>query len=169
MSKLIVFCSLIFGMLSCNNPTPSGFWTDFQKDYLIENISDQGLNGGHKALYWKSNKSGTFTSSIIIEYATKNGWKLSDSLDFNPRELEKWFYDSSPIFPLSYTGFSSNPTHNSTYKKFPRWVDTDLKVYAFKTPWVVFEPGTDNSTETNGFVILSNRGEEMSVYHLWGE
>ena len=42
-------------------------------------------------------------------------------------------------------------------------------VYTFKTGIVMIEPGTGNSIEVNGFVVLDNEGTEMSVYHLWGE
>ena len=39
----------------------------------------------------------------------------------------------------------------------------------FKTGWIMIEQGTDESNDVNGFVVISNKGDEMSVYHLWGE
>jgi len=42
-------------------------------------------------------------------------------------------------------------------------------VYKFKTGWTTVDPGTDNSIEENGFVIINVKGTEMSVYHLWGD
>jgi len=53
------------------------------------------------------------------------------------------------------------------YKYFPRLIsDTTLKVYILKTGWITVEPGTNNSIDENGFVVLNNDGDEMSVYHL---
>jgi hypothetical protein len=42
-------------------------------------------------------------------------------------------------------------------------------VYKFKTGWVTIEPGTDNSIEENGFVLINNDRTEMAVYYLWDE
>lgn len=165
---LITF-TLMFGFFSCNKTTPSGFWADFKKDFLINNISDQGTSGGHRAMQWKAERQKTFNSKEIIDFAVKNGWVFMDSLEVQTNELKTWNYNSAPIFPLSHTGFSVMSNNNSTHKYFPRWINTNLKIYKFKTGWTAIEPGTDNSIDENGFVILNIDGNEMSVYHLWGE
>ena len=160
---------MVFGFFSCNKTLPSGFWKNYKKDFLKENINNQGPEGGHRAIHWKAEKSRTFDSKDILNFATKNGWKFVDSLEIKPEELETWNYNNTPIFPLSYAGFSSTPINNSLYKKFPRWISSRLKIYMFKTGWITIEPGTDDSNDVNGFVVLSDEGNEMSIYHLWGE
>jgi len=169
MNRAAIPILFMLGFFSCSSTTPSGFWGDFKKDFLKENSSDQGPRGGHRAMHWSSEKQGTFNSKEIIDFATKKGWELVDSLEVQVDDLKSWNYNSTPIFPLSHTGFSSVSGNNSTYKYFPRWIKAGLKVYTFKTGWVTIEPGTDNSIEVNGFVVLENDGTEMSVYHLWGE
>ncbi len=133
-------------------------------------MSDQGTNGGHKAMYWKKELPDIFNARDVISFAKKNGWELSDSLEIPTDQLKTWHYNNKPIFPLSYSGFAKTPTVNkSEYSNFPRWINKGLKVYLFKTGWLTYEPGTDNSIEVNGFVLISNEGNELSVYHLWGE
>ncbi len=160
---------MVLGLFSCNKTTPSGFWGDYKKGLLKENISNQGTSGGHRAMYWKTEKPGAFNSKEVLDFAIKNGWKFVDSLDVQTDKFKTWDYNNTPIFPLSYKGFSSTPGNNSVHKNFPRWISSELKVYMFKTGWTTIEPGTDNSNDVNGFVVLTNEGNEMSVYHLWGE
>jgi hypothetical protein len=169
MSRIAISIILMLGLSSCSSTIPSGFWTDFQKNFLKENIRDMGPYGGHRAMHWKAEKQRAFNSKEVIDFATKNGWQLVDSLEVQADDLKTWYYNNAPIFPLSHTGFSATPSNNSTYKNFPRWIKSALKVYTFETGWVTIEPGTDDSIEENGFVVLENEGSEMSVYHLWGE
>lgn len=159
---------ITLGLSSCKKVVPSIFWKDFMTKYLKEDISEQGLRGGHRAMYWKANKR-AFQQGDILKYASENGWKLVDSMSVQTEELSKWIYNNAPIFPLSYTGFSTNPSNNSTYENFPRWITVESKIYMFETKWVTVEPGTDETNYMNGFVLLNNEGSEMSVYHLWGE
>ena len=164
---LIFLLTLTF--LSCNKATPAGFWKNYNSHFLVKNISDQGPYGGHRAMYWKANEENTFSSSNVIDFATKNGWALVDSLEFSQDQTNKWTYSNNPIFPLSNTGFTDMITSTSTYQYFPRWFGGQVKVYKFKTGWVTIEPGTDNSMEENGFVIMNKDKNEIAVYHLWGE
>jgi len=159
---------LTFAFISCNKATPSGFWKNYKTNILVTNISDQGPYGGHRAIYWKS-ESSFFDTKSILDFATKNGWTLTDSLEFDQDQTKKWTYDNKKIFPLSSTGFDETAKSISTYNYFPRWFGGQLKIYKFKTGWVTIEPGTDNSIEENGFVILSQDKSELAVYHLWGE
>ena len=164
---LTLFSALVF--TSCKRATPTGFWKNYKTNYLVKNISDQGPYGGHRAVYWKSEKRLTFDTKNILDFAAKNGWTLTDSSEFAQNQTIKWTYDSKKIFPLSNTGFNDTIKSNSTYNYFPRWFDGQLKLYKFKTGWVTIEPGTDNSIEENGFVLLNQYKNEMAVYHLWGE
>jgi len=160
---------LTFIYISCNKITPAGFWNNYKKDLLINTVSDQGPWGGHRAMHWKNNKENTFNSGKILEFASKNGWTLIDSAEFSQDQTTKWVYENKPIFPLSHTGMSDTAKSISTYEYFPRWFGGQIKIYGFETGWVSIDPGTDDSMEENGFVIINNDGTEMAVYHLWGE
>lgn len=70
---------------------------------------------------------------------------------------------------ISVQGFNLNPAQNAAYRHFPRWINTDLTVFSFKTNWLSIQPGNDSSTVANGFVLLSSDPRKMSVYHIWGE
>ena len=171
--KKFVGCWLVFSMgltiWSCNRLTPAGFWKNFKPNLLAKSIGDQGPYGGHLAIDWKAGNGSAFIAGEIIRYATLNGWQLVDSFDYQPRDRANWFYDSKPIFPLSSAGFSPNPSPNADFRYFPRWINASVKVYTFKTGWVVIEPGSGKSVDENGFLLLNKAGTEMSVYHLWGE
>ena len=165
-----ILLSLVILLCSCGKVAPAGFWTNFQKDLLIKNYSDQGPYGGYRAMYWKTDKPNTFSSRTIIAFASKNGWLLTDSVNFQKDSLKTWEYDNKFIFPLSHKGFlGSIVTNNSDYASFPRWINSTLTIYKFQTGWVIIEPGTETAIEENGFVIINDKQTEMSVYHLWGE
>jgi len=78
-------------------------------------------------------------------------------------------YNNKEVFPLTSTGFSDTLLNDSHLTDFPRWFGGQVKVYKFKTGWVAIEPGTDNTIEENGFVIINSDKREIAVYHLWGE
>lgn len=155
-------------MLSCNKAVPAAFWEDFPEGALVENISDQGPYGGHRAMHWQAKKTGAFTPHSILRFAETRGWKLQDSLQRTKQQLLSWRYDSRPIFPLAHEGFTETVS-TATFQDFPRWIETDATIYRFKTGWMAIEPGSDLSTEENGFVIVDQTRSAMSVYHLWGE
>lgn len=136
---------------------------------LVENISEQGPYGGHTAMYWKSKTSYSFDTNELIDFASRNGWSLMDSLTFESIQTTKWIYGTKEIFPLSHTGFNNTLKNISTYNHFPRWFDGPVKLYKFKTGWITIEPGTDNSIEENGFILFNQNKNEIAVYHLWGE
>jgi hypothetical protein len=159
---------LICPLLSCKKLSPAGFWTDYQEEFLKQNLSDQGPWGGTRTLYWQSEIPQTFRSYDIIQFALKNGWSLKDSLYIDTQRLNTWALSGSPIFPLSFSGFNATGNDNF-YSHFPRWIRSASKVYSFKTGWVTYEPGTDKVNNINGFVLLSVDGKQLSVYHLWGD
>ena len=79
----LVTLFLIFAFTSCNKATPAGFWRNYKKSLLVNDISEQGLYGGHRAVYWKSGITNSFTSADVLDFARKNGWKLVDSSNFD--------------------------------------------------------------------------------------
>ncbi|HMJ46132.1 MAG TPA: hypothetical protein VK498_02320 [Ferruginibacter sp.] len=171
MNKIFPFLLFLISTigLSCNNFTPAGFWKNYKREFLLHNISDQGPYGGHSAIYWKAKDANTFNSKAVIKYATNNQWKLKDSLNFDASHIKKWKYGNELIFPLSHTGFSDSVENITTHQYFPRWILEDIKVYIFKTGLITIQPGTDDSIEENGFIMLDIQGKQMAVYHLWGE
>ena len=157
-------------LLSCCKSQPAGFWTDFDRETQTDHINDQGPWGGHRTLHWKSDKQGAFDTKRVIDFAITNGWTLVDSSDHTSDHMDNWTYFSETIFPLAHTGFDPKVTSLvSTYEKFPRWTTSDVIVLHFQTGWISIEPGTDDSYETNGFVMINKDKSEMTVYHLWGE
>ena len=164
---LIVIVTLAF--TSCSKATPAGFWKNYRKDLLVKNISDQGPYGGHRAVYWKSDEANTFRSANVLVFARKNGWTFVDSSEFNSDHTNKWTYNNKAVFPLTSIGFSDTLLNDAHLTDFPRWFGGQVRVYTFKTGWVQIEPGTNNSVEENGFIVINSDGTEMSVYHLWGE
>ena len=84
---LKLFSALVF--TSCNRTTPTGFWKNYKTNYLVKNISDQGPYGGHRAVYWKSEKPLTFDTKNVLDFAAKNGWTLTDSSEFNQYQTMK--------------------------------------------------------------------------------
>ena len=166
---LLLTLILTLAFTSCNKATPAGFWKSYERKFLIRNISDQGPYGGHRAVYWKADKLNTFTPTSFLEFASKNGWTLVDSSEFNSDQTNKWTYSDKAVFPLISTGFSEIVVNNTQLEHFPRWFGGQIMVYKFKTGWVTIEPGTDASIEENGFVVINSDKTEMAVYHLWGE
>ena len=166
---ILLTLTLPVTFVSCNRATPTGFWKNYKANFLVNNISDQGAYGGHRAVYWKTEKTLTFDTKNILDFAAINGWTFTDSLEFDQNQTIKWKYDNKEIFPLSSTGFNDTLKSISTYNYFPRWFGGQLKLYKFKTGWVTIEPGTDNSIDENGFVLLNQDKSELAVYHLWGE
>ena len=170
-SRPFILLTLIwtFSFISCNKTTPTGFWKNYETNFLVKNISDQGPYGGHRAVYWKSEKPLTFDTKNILDFAEKNGWALLDSLEFTKEQTDKWKFSNNAIFPLTSLGFSDTNLNDAHLEDFPRWFGGQLKLYKFKTGWVTIEPGTDNSIEENGFVLINQAKSEMAVYYLWGE
>jgi hypothetical protein len=155
---------------SCSKVVPAAFWTKYQKNFLLKNISNQGPRGGYRVMYWKTKDENTFEKKDLIDFATKNGWTFVESSFFPVHRVKTWTLFEKNIFPLSSQGFDPHLNFvTSEFKNFPRWTQTGLHVLSFKTGWVSIEPGSDDSNEINGFVIISEKRQELSVYHLWGE
>jgi hypothetical protein len=168
-SFLLLILVLSFSFVSCNKALPAGFWKNYHPKSIVKKLSDQGPRGGHRAVYWKNERKNFFSSTEIIDFAFKNGWTFMDSIEINAIQTGQWIYDNKPVFPLSYSGFNDTALNTSTYNHFPRWFGGNVKIYKFKTGWITIEPGTDNSNEVNGFVLLNENKNEMAIYHLWGE
>ena len=163
-----ILVTLVFVLSACDKKAPAGFWTNYEKELIVQNISDQGPWGGNRVIHWSSETAATFDNEKIIEFANKNNWTIIDSSDYSETDLKEWYDNEKPIFPIILTGFEPIEKDSSSYKDLPRWITNELTVYKFKTNWIVVYPGTDDSTIENGFVIISKDRKEMTVYHLWG-
>jgi hypothetical protein len=165
-SNYILF--FIFGILiiSCSRFVPAGFWQNYQKKLIQKEQSDQGPWGGYKIVHWES-KNGDFETNDILMFAKENGWTLIDSCNYGKNLPQSWTYADKKIFPYNYD--KSVDIDNQINDKLQRWIDCDFKLFSFKTGWIIIKPGTDESTERTGFVLLSNDKRKLTVNHLWGE
>jgi len=120
-------------------------------------------------MLWRTSKLEPFIPKVILSFATANGWKLVDSATYTKNRTDNWKYLGKPVFPLTSAGFSDTLTNDDILRHFPRWFEGPIRVYKFTTGWITISPGTDNSIEENGFVLLNEDMTEMAVYHLWGE
>lgn len=169
MKNLFLSLPLLAILLSCDKVMPGGLWDEFEKDRSVEKQSDQGPWGGTRSYYWRSEAAGHFNTKRLLDYTSSNGWSLIDSIKYRGEEIRTWQNKGKPSFTVQAGPFEPSSDENFMELAFPRWTNTDLTLYVFKTGWLIFYPGTDNSTEVNGFVTISDDGKEMTVYHSWGE
>lgn len=157
-------------LTSCDKAMPTGFWKNYKDKLIKEDVSDQGPWGGHRAMYWKGKGENEFIKQDIIDFATDNGWVFVEALKFSKTDLGSWTFDKKKIFPVDHEGFNPALTETSaTYLHFPRWINGDIELLKFKTDWVAVTPGSGESNEAFGYVLINIDKNEMSVYHLWGE
>ena len=147
--------------ISCTKTTPAGFWTDFHKEFLTTNNSNQGPWGGQRELSWKGEINYAFTENELIDYASKNDWSLIDSItlrtdSLNVETLTKLKNDDYSLAILKETVVPNIKPNNS-------------KLFIFKTTWLSVEPGNARETFENGFAVLNSEGRELKIYHFWGE
>jgi hypothetical protein len=122
---LIIFSYLFF--ISCAKVTPGGFWTNYRKDLIVENLSDQGPYGGHREIFWRSNKKNTFSVRNLVEFAAKNKWRLADSIQMTVETLRKWT-NNGQTFPFTFSNFTDTSIIKTA---FPNWINSDLRLYRF--------------------------------------
>ena len=91
------------------------------------------------------------------------------ALNIQKEKLGTGRKNSKPIVTIQAGPFEPPSDENFLEQDFPRWTNTDFTLYKFKTGWLIFYPGTNNSTEVNGFISISEDEKEMTVYHLWGD
>ncbi len=163
---------LIIGLAlsSCSEITPSGFWLNYNSDQITDKNNDQGPWGGTLIINWVADKNSEINIAKIKEIASENGWKLIDSADYQTAELKSMMNIGKPIINLPLKNFTPNKQRTDLKSNsLPRKIQTDFTLYRFETGWVIFEPGTNSSTQENGFVLVSADRKQMTVYHLWGE
>lgn len=166
MARVSVIVLLLVLMLSCNRLRPAVFWSNYRKQLIKESKWDLGPWGGFVAMHWRAPQDSTFSVKNITHFADKNGWQRIDSISMTREAVGQWMNFSDPVFPFAYTDFSD---HKSLDFRFPRWIDSDIVIYRFKTGWIAVQPGNARETDINGYVVISADKLQFSVYHLWGE
>jgi hypothetical protein len=76
---LLIPLVLMLVLSSCNM-MPAAFWRNYRPEFILEKNSDQGPWGGVRKIIWRSEVTNTFNSKQLIDYASQNGWQLTDSL-----------------------------------------------------------------------------------------
>ena len=166
------FLILIIGLnfISCSRVTPSGFWLRYQSDLITDKLNDQGPWGGTLIINWVAGKNSELNIKDVKKVADKNNWEMVDSVKYKMVDLKKMTDFNKPVINLPLKNFTPDEQQvELKSNSLPRKIETDFTLYQFKTSWVIFEPGTNSSTQENGFVLLSSDKKKMTVYHIWGE
>lgn len=170
MIKKLMLIPFLTVLLSCDSVMPGGIWNKFETELRIEKQSDQGPWGGTRSYYWRSKTTGYFNRERIFDFTSSNGWSLVDSIKYQTEEIKNIKNNRRPSFTIQIGPFETNASSDVFLDQdFPRWTNTGVTLYRFKTGILIFYPGTDSSTEVNGFILVSEDKKEMTVYHLWGE
>ena len=156
--SILAILTLLFLVTACSKTAPAGFWANYQKDLITTKVNDQGPWGGNSEIHWKSNSAKKFSTKEILDFATKNGWQLTDSLVYKQKSIKPLtnYNDTDYSYRLLET-FLDKSDFNENY------------VFVFKTGWIAVEPGNERETNKNGIVVINSSRKEFTVYHLWGE
>ena len=138
---------VILLLISCGKIAPAGFWIGYKNGDIKVKEQDNGPWGGYSRFHWVSQEH-AFDPKDVQTFAKANGWSLIDSLTVDEFVL----------------------LIKSNGKKLDM-MDTiqAIRVIRFDTGWLLLGPEPDESTSQNGYVLLSEAGDQMSVYHFWGE
>ena len=146
---------------------PGGYWREFKPEFIAKDYGDQGGHAGYRAILWSSNSPGTFTASGVIQFAEENDWPFLDSNRYSIEHMCSWFYNGTAVFPLGFDGLDASTEGADTYRCFPRWPNSAVVVYKFKTPWMTVEE--EDWKDAYGYAVVSSNGQNMALYHLWGD
>ena len=164
---LLIIITLCFS--NCNLSSPVGFWKKFEHKNRIEFINQSGLFGGIHILHWVGNND-KYNKEKILKLTTENGWVLKKEEMFSSEKTKNWEYEEKKIFPLSWRGFESEMKLDySSFENFPRWISGEITVLSFETKLVSIDLETQENILINGFILLNKEGNEMTLYHQWGE
>ncbi len=146
--------------LICSTEEPfklSDVLRDFKKHtskQIIKSIENNTKESrGDTEISWNLDSKISF--SKINKFASINNWILVDSL-VSKKEINKLNQSENYTF------------ENFTYNVLPK-INTDDKVYFFKTSWLLIKLGNSQETFVNGFVILNQKSNKLKVFHFWGE
>jgi hypothetical protein len=167
--KTLFYILIVVCFTNCNLSSPVGFWKKFEYQNRVEFINHNGWFGGIHVLHWIG-INGKYNKNEIIKLAKDNGWVLKKEQTFSSKQTHKWVYNDKAIFPVSWGKFNPEiETPFSSFENFPRWIEGKITVLSFETDLVSIDPSTQENHLINGFVILSEERNEMTLYHEWGE
>ena len=161
---------IVLAFTSCSKITPSGFWLNYKSDEITDKKNDQGPWGGTLIINWVTDKNVGYNFQNINKFASKNDWKLIDSAEYSTADTKKMTDFGKPTINLPFKNFTPEKQRaDLKSNSIPRKIEANFTLYRFETDWLIFDPGTNNSTQENGFVLLSSDNKKMTVYHIWGE
>lgn len=154
-------------LTACNSLTPCGFWKEYRHDAVVAQFSDQGPWGGHRWIQWSSPSADEFSAAGVTEFAESHGWKRVDTKHYSAEEVSNWVTNRGPVFPLIYE--NQGMSFNVYCDRYPRAMDGPLTVIRFDSRWIRVPPGTGEGETAFGFVLISDDGRQLAIYHAWGE
>jgi hypothetical protein len=110
---------------------------------------------------------GKFTVADATTFAESHGWKRIESRHYSAEEMSGWVTGQTPVFPLVYE--NQGMASNLHCERFPRAINGPATVIRFNSDWVRVPPGTARDETAFGFVLVSDDGAQMAVYHAWGD
>jgi hypothetical protein len=158
---LFLLIGLIILCESCSNLSPAGFWTSFHQELIIKHESDQGPWGGKRIIHWKTKSTKPFNEKELLNYATKNDWKL----------LESHSFETSTENNTNFKRLKSNEYSLDKLLKevLTKEIIQGWKLYVFKTTWMLVDQKDIGETFENGFILLNSSKTELKIIHFWGE
>lgn len=162
--KIKTFLSLILSigsLVSCSYLSPAGFWKSFKKELIIKHVSDQGPWGGKRIIHWKTKSAEPFNENELLDFATKNDWKL----------LESHSFETSTENNTNFKRLKSNEYSLDKLLKevLTKEIIQGWKLYVFKTTWMLVDQKDTGETFENGFILLNSSKTELKIIHFWGE
>ena len=157
---IFLVITTLLSFVSCNKLTPAGFWKDYQTESKQTEDSNQGPRGGYTKIVWHDDLINTFDREDVLNYATRNGWHLTDCLSYINGTLNlQTTYDE-----LDYSCAILREEVLPLLKP-----DEIYEILVFTSGWIAVEPGNAQETEKNGFVVFNLDRNRLLIYHLWGE
>lgn len=168
MTKTLAVVLVGVAVLSgCERAIPAGFWVRFPNADMTPVVRRNGPRGGWTVTSGSSHGGEAIYAQQIKAFAADNGWKFVSEQWIPDANLKTWVNSAGkPIFPLGYNGFIPG-RNDRTYDRFPRSITTHATLLVFESGWITSMGGVQKPAY--GYVLLSDDGQALSVYHLWGE
>jgi len=167
-SRLALTLAVALLVNGCVRFMPSGFWSTYKPESIVEQYSDQGPWGGRRWMHWQASQGGAFSPSAVTQYATSNGWTCEAPVAYSGEQMKLWTYSGQNVFALPFGPGDERP-NNAEVKGMPRFIEKDSVVIRCETGWTRVAPGTSKATPAFGYIHLDAAGSQMAVYHVWGD
>lgn len=143
-------------------------WLNFRSSEITHKSALSGAWGGHASIQWTS-KGNPFTVESIKKFATDHNETYISTIPVSTEDMSKWHTSSGDkIFPLSYDGLKTIPTDDELWKNFPRHInDQNATMVQLDNGWITALGGFEKPAYS--YALISSDGNQMALYHLWGE